>query len=110
MTRKQKKYLFDILMAIDNILDTHLQGIADKEAFGSNLTVQRAVERELGIIGEACFRLKKLELELPSSDPMINRRNTLVHQYDIFKAGNIWDLIRRDLEPLKDEVSSLLEN
>lgn len=108
MDRKLKKYLFDISTAIDNIFEIHLKNTPDKESFSTNLTVQRAVERELAIIGEACYRLRKLGLDISAADPMINRRNTLVHQYDVFKPGNIWDLIHHDLPPIKSEVRDLL--
>lgn len=47
MTREGKKLLFDIATAIDHIFSIHLDGIVDQDEFASNLTVQRAVEREL---------------------------------------------------------------
>lgn len=109
MTRKQKKYLFDISLAIDNIFKVHLSEVKDKSEYIENLTVQRAVERELGIIGEACHRLKKMELLLASSDSMINRRHTLIHQYDVSKPGNIWEMVHHDLPSLKSEVDELLD-
>lgn len=49
MTRKQKKYLFDILQTIRDIQEIHLADINSAEIFSQNLTVIRAVERELAI-------------------------------------------------------------
>lgn len=109
MTREAKKFLFDISSAIDHIFSVHLNGISNKADFESDLTVLRAVERELGIIGEACLKLQQMKVMLSGADPMINRRNTLAHQYDAFKPSNIWDLVFHDLPGLKSEVDGLLD-
>ena len=108
MKKTAKKYLFDISQAISHIFEVHLSQIPSKEIFLKNLTVQRATERELAIIGEACHKLQKEGVHLQHGDSMINRRNTLVHQYDSFNPRNIWDLIHHDLPPLKQEVDQLM--
>ena len=51
MIRKAKKYLFDILASIQAIEEDHLAGINTQEEFEEDITVLRAVERELEIIG-----------------------------------------------------------
>jgi len=53
-----KKYLVDITRAIERI-DIHVQGIQSFENYSADITVKRAVERELEIVGEA---MKKLPL------------------------------------------------
>ena len=109
MTREAKKFLFDITTAIDHIFSVYLGDLESKEDFVENLTVQRAVERELGIIGEACTKLRKIDVELSGTDSMINRRNTIVHQYDACKPQNIWDMVYQDLPSLQSEVDELLK-
>ncbi|MEZ4829726.1 MAG: hypothetical protein R3C61_26095 [Bacteroidia bacterium] len=51
MTRKEKKYLFDILQCIEDIEKVHLDGINTEEEFCNDLKTIRSVERELAIIG-----------------------------------------------------------
>lgn len=108
MKKTAKKYLYDISQAISHVFEIHLSSIESKNLFLESLTVQRATERELAIIGEACYKLQKLGVQLQYGDAMINRRNTLVHQYDAFDPGNIWELIHHDLPPLKKEVDQLI--
>ena len=109
MTREAKKYLYDISAAIEHIFSVHLSATPSKESYQVNLTVQRAIERELAIIGEACLKLTRMQISLEKGDRMINRRNTLVHQYDAFHPSSIWDLVHHDLPPLKEEVDELLK-
>ena len=62
----------------------------------------------MGIIGEALYRLRKLEIDLPQSDWAINLRNTLVHQYDQIGMDTLWYRVKQDLPTLKEEVSKLM--
>jgi uncharacterized protein with HEPN domain len=50
MTEKIKKYLFDILMAID-LVEEFTEGIEDFNNYQNDLKTQSAVERQLAIIG-----------------------------------------------------------
>lgn len=49
MSEDVRKWLVDILEAIDHV-DIHLGGQRDFTVYQSNITVQRAVEREIEII------------------------------------------------------------
>jgi len=56
MTNNAKKYLFDILKAIQEIEEIHLFEIsAQSEYESSSSTMKRAVERELQIIRIGCL-------------------------------------------------------
>ncbi|MEM6261734.1 MAG: HepT-like ribonuclease domain-containing protein [Bacteroidota bacterium] len=110
MTRKAKKYLFDILTAIQNIQDFHLSGIDSLQDFEEDVTAMRAVERELEIIGEAAYRLRKLDIHLTQADELINRRNTIIHQYDGFHPKAIWYFVAKKLQRLKEETSQVLNS
>ena len=109
MTEQSKKYLFDILRAID-LID---QFILEYEFvdYDKDLKTQSAVERQLSIIGEALNKFKKLEtLAIIENDKQIvGFRNRLVHAYDSLDNSIIWAILKRHLMPLKSEVEFLLE-
>ena len=109
MTRKQKKYLFDILQSIEDIQKVHLKGVLTEEDFCNDLKTIRSVERELAIIGEASYQLLKLKFYFPGQDNSINRRNTLVHQYDAARPANLWNFVAYKLPTLQQTVSELLD-
>lgn len=79
---KSKKYLSDILMAID-LIEKFTVDITDFNAYQYDLKTQSAVERQLAIIGEALNQLKKndSEIEIESDKQIIGFRNRLVHAY-----------------------------
>ena len=60
MDRQEKKYLADMLVAINNI-DVHLLGKRDYEVFLRNITIQSAIKYEFSVIGEAMYELLKLK-------------------------------------------------
>ena len=59
MKREIKKYLFDIKTSIDSI-NEYLGNSRDFFYFQKNKLLQRGVEREIEIIGEAMNRILKL--------------------------------------------------
>ena len=69
-----------------------------------------AVERQLGIIGEAIHKFEKLnpEQELTNARKIVGLRNRIIHSYDSIDSSIIWVIIKRHLEPLKEEVQQLL--
>ena len=75
-----KKSLSDILMSIDGI-HVHLQGKTDFRWYQKSITVKRAVERELSIIGEAVNRILKEDKNFPlsSAKQIISFRNRVIH-------------------------------
>ncbi len=104
-----KKSLSDILPSIDAI-DYHLQGKRDFNSYVKLLTVKRAVERELTIIGEAVNRILKADsqFELKESIKIISFRNRVIHSYDAVDDNLVWKVIIRDIPSLKIEVKRLL--
>jgi len=63
-----------------------------------------AIERRVGIIGEALYQLQRLEVKLPHRDWAINFRNTLIHQYDATLPDTLLRHIRDDLPELREAV------
>jgi len=109
MLKDPKKYLFDIAEAINFIFEDHLEGINTLEEYKANRTVQAAVERQLITIGEAVYKLHRLGVQVSFADKLINRRNTLTHQYDVYSASSVWYSVHGELPTLMTEIEKMLE-
>ena len=111
MKDEARKYLFDISEAIAHI-DLHLGGTRDFTVFSNNLTIQRAVERELEIIGEAMSRLLKLPnpVTISQARQIVNLRNRVIHAYDAVDITTIWGVINKSLSLLAEEVQTLINS
>ncbi|MEO0470933.1 MAG: HepT-like ribonuclease domain-containing protein [Bacteroidota bacterium] len=110
MTRIDKKYLYDISSAIHTILNHFLNGVDTYEAFEADAKTRAAVERMLMIIGEALLKLQRSGIHFSVGDQMINRRNTIVHQYDAYNPETIWLSIHQELPLLKKEVDQQMKS
>ncbi|MBY0433335.1 MAG: DUF86 domain-containing protein [Cyclobacteriaceae bacterium] len=110
MNNDIRKYLRDILTAIDSI-DIHLDRKRDFNLFLKNFTSRRAIERELEIIGEATNRILKIEPEIKISEGrlIVDLRNKVIHSYDTVDEMILWKIINRDLPVLKEEITALLQ-
>ena len=80
---KSKKYLSDILMAID-LIEKFTVDITDFNSYQDDLKTQSAVERQLAIIGEALNQIQKIEttFSIENDKQIIGLRNRLVHAYN----------------------------
>jgi uncharacterized protein with HEPN domain len=109
MTEQGKKYLSDILQAIV-LIESFTIGIKDFDIYLSDLKTQSAVERQLGIIGEAANPFEKLNtgIKIETMRQIVGLRNKLIHSYDIIDPSIIWAILRNHLTPLKQEVEVLL--
>ncbi|MEN9612513.1 MAG: hypothetical protein RLZZ628_3327 [Bacteroidota bacterium] len=109
MTERAQKYLYDILNAIE-LIELFSQGIEDFDAYQADLKSKNAIERQLGIIGEAVTQFKKHEtvFELSYMPQMISVRNRLIHAYDNIDDSVIWKIVEQHLAPLKLEVQQAL--
>jgi uncharacterized protein with HEPN domain len=108
MTEKSKKYLSDVLMAI-NLIREFTVDIADFNIYDKDRKTQSAVERQLVIIGEALNKLRQIETEfvIENDKQIIGFRNRLVHAYDSIDNSIVWAIINRHLENLKIEIENL---
>ena len=108
MTEKSKKYLSDVLMAI-NLIREFTIDIADFNIYDKDRKTQSAVERQLVIIGEALNKLRQIESEIviENDKQIIGFRNRLVHAYDSIDNSIVWAIINRHLENLKNEIENL---
>ena len=110
MTDQGRKYLSDILQAIE-LIESFTSDITDFDNYLSDLKTQSAVERQLGIIGEAVNKFEKLfpESTLSSARKIVGFRNRLIHNYDAVDPSIIWAIIRNHIGPLKKEVTARLK-
>jgi uncharacterized protein with HEPN domain len=105
MTEKEKKYLSDISNSIE-LIETFTRDLKSFTEYQGDLKTKGAVERHLGIIGEAVGKfLRESETnELKSASQIISLRNRLIHSYDNIDDSIIWSIITRYLGPLKEEI------
>jgi uncharacterized protein with HEPN domain len=109
MTEQGKKYLSDMLQAII-LIESFTVGIKDFDIYLSDLKTQSAVERQLGIIGEAANHFEKLNtgIKIENIRQIVGLRNKLIHSYDIIDPSIIWAILKKYLTPLKQEIEVLL--
>ena len=109
MTDKTRKYLFDILEAVNSIENYILN--VDFIQYQKNKMVRRAVEREFEIIGEAMNAMLRADdsIQITSAERIIGMRNRVIHGYDKIDNGLVWGTIKKHLPILKEEVSGLLK-
>ncbi|WP_439880877.1 HepT-like ribonuclease domain-containing protein [Pontibacter sp. MBLB2868] len=109
MTDQEKKYLSDILAAIDKI-ELFVADTPTFEAYTLDLKTQSAVERQLSIIGEAVNHIDKLNAEpvLENARQIVGFRNRLIHAYDSMDNAIVWAILKRHIVPLKATAARLL--
>ena len=109
MTDKGRKYLSDILMAIE-LIEDFTSEVKDFNLYDVDKKTQSAVERQLAIIGEAINHFRRTEpgIQIENDKQIIAFRNRLIHAYDNLDNSIIWAILSRHIRPLKIEVQKLL--
>jgi uncharacterized protein with HEPN domain len=94
MTDRSKKYLSDVLMAIQLVEEFTFE--ISFEIYETDRKTQSAVERQFAIIGEALNQFKKLESEIliTNDKQMVSFRNRLIHAYDSLDNSIVWAIIK----------------
>ena len=105
MTRDRSVYIKEILDRIQRIENYTQDG---REAFFVDTKTQDAVIRNIEVIGQAVkdFGVEKL-LAAHSDTPweqIAGMRNILAHQYLGVDLELTWDVVARDLPPLKEKI------
>ncbi|MFQ5446778.1 MAG: DUF86 domain-containing protein [Saprospiraceae bacterium] len=110
MTGKAKKYLSDIQRAIE-LIERFVEGIDSFFDYQNDLKTKSAVERQLGIIGEAVniYRKEEAEIELSQARQIIDFRNRIIHSYDSIDDAVVWAILKNHLAILKEEVEEGLK-
>ncbi len=105
MMDKSKKYLSDVLIAID-LIEKFTIDVKDFYQYNNDLKTQSAVERQLAIIGEALSKLKKLntDITIENDKQIIGFRNRLVHAYDSIDNSIVWAILHRHINTITHVV------
>ncbi len=79
----------------------------------NNRPIRSAIERELMVLGEAMYQLHRqfpeIAEQIDSWNKIIYFRHVLVHGYDSLNMNVIWEVIQVKLDPLVQQIESLLE-
>ena len=112
MEREIKTWLYDILQSIEEINSYYQDKPKIFEDYLSDTKTQRAVERNLEIIGEAVNRILKVnpEFKIENAHRIVGARNRIIHGYDSISNELIWSIIINHLPNLHKEITRLLED
>jgi uncharacterized protein with HEPN domain len=110
MRRDPRKYLEDIRMASQRVLD-FTDGVS-RDIYLGNEMMQAAVERQFEIIGEAMNQLSrhapKIAGRIPEAGRVIGFRNVLIHGYAEVDANLVWDVVEDSLPALMKTTKELI--
>ncbi len=110
MTKSPRVYLGHILESIEWI-EKDAAGMTP-EQFLDNVPIQDAIIRRIQIIGEAVKKLpddiKARASEIPWRK-IAGIRDKVIHDYVDVDIELVWEIIQKDLQPLKAAVLKLVE-
>lgn len=110
MKKDDSVYLHHILDAIERI-EHYLSGM-ELSQFLQDVLRQDGVVRQLEVIGEASRQISSSFRSQHSEIPwgqIIAMRNRIVHDYTNVDVYIVWEVARRDLPSLKQQIVQLLE-
>ena len=110
MDNEIKTWLYDILQSINEIESYYEDKPRKFEEYLRDIKTKRAVERNLEIIGEAVYRIRRKDsaFHFENTEKIIGTRNRIIHGYDKVSDDLIWSIVVNHLPKLKEEVNSLL--
>ena len=106
-----KKHLVDILNATIEVESFFADAPKLFQNFQNDMLRQRAVERNVEIMGEAINRILKVDptIELPNAKAIVNTRNRVIHGYDSVTTEFLWSLIIKHIPALKKDIEKILK-
>ena len=109
MTLQHKKYLDDILYAIE-LIEEFISNINSYSEYSDDKKTSSAVERQLSIIGEAVNKFDKSNpnINLKHVSQIVGLRNRIIHAYDSVDDSVVWAIIKKHIPILKEEIINLL--
>ena len=105
MTEKGLKYLSDTYSSILHI-EMFTCSINNFNDYNDDIKTQSAVERQLGIIGEAVNKFESIhpEFAIENSRKIVGFRNRIIHAYDSIDQTMIWAILKNHIPNLKEEL------
>lgn len=108
--RSVEKYLNDILDSITQIesyFDTFPRRF---DVYCELPMMQRAIQMNISIIGEATNKLLRIVPEIPitKARKIVDTRNYMIHGYDSVSHDMVWSIVINHLPLLKEEVIKIL--
>ena len=110
MEDRIKKYLLDVLTAIEEVESFFDNKPKLFDDFYSDLLFRRAIERNIEIIGEAMNRILRIDesIAITNARKIVDARNYIIHGYDSLSPDILWSMVINHLPRLKKEVIALL--
>jgi uncharacterized protein with HEPN domain len=106
--RDETLYLTDIRDAIEKVLTYTVKGAG---SFFADPMMQDAVVRNIEVMGEAVKGVSAATMtahpEVPWRD-ISDMRNKVIHDYFHVDLKVVWDVVERDLPPLRKQIEELL--
>jgi uncharacterized protein with HEPN domain len=105
-----KTWLFDILSSIMEIDSFFTDNPKVFSSYQNDIRTKRAVERNIGIIGEALNRIiaKDSTIEITNARKIVDTRNRIIHGYDSVSDEIVWGIVINHLPILQKEVQNLI--
>jgi uncharacterized protein with HEPN domain len=109
MQPKLLKYILDIESVIEEIESIKHKTQNEFNNFSHDIIFQRAIKRDLEIIGEAIRKIIDLNpsIQITASKNIIGLRNIISHAYDSVEPEMLWGIIQKNIPVLADEIRKL---
>ncbi|MCH8547118.1 MAG: DUF86 domain-containing protein [Cryomorphaceae bacterium] len=109
MQLKLLKYILDIESVIEEIEAIKRKTKNDFNNFSNDIILQRAIERDLEIIGEAIRKIVEINpnTQITSAKNIIGLRNIISHAYDSVEPEMLWSIIQKNIPVLANEIQNL---
>lgn len=111
MQPKTLKYILDIESIIKEIELIKQKAKNNFHNFSNDIIFQRAIERDLEIIGEAIRKILEMNpnIQISGTKNIIGLRNIISHAYDSIEPELLWAIIQKNIPVLAEEIRKLRE-
>ena len=108
--RSVEKYLNDILDSIMQVESYFAIFPRRFDVYCETPIMQRAIQMNISIIGEATNKLLKIAPDIPitKARKIVDTRNYMIHGYDSVSHDMVWSIVINHLPLLKEEVVKIL--